>query len=136
MTNTSPRTDVRQLLTEDIDAQIAELRAKKQKLTAAGRALVAAADEVDARRAAVADAQSAFNARRQDLIELGMKPRAISRLLKGLRAEGAGVSQETNSAEHAADEHSNPSVEVATHPTSEGQETSPVRSGGDTSVYQ
>lgn len=100
MTNTSTKTDVRQLLTEDIDAQIAELRAKKKRLADAGRALVAAADDVDARKAAVADAEKTFNQRRQDLIELGLKPRAISRLLAELRAtpdpDNSGPSDENS----------------------------------------
>lgn len=125
MTNTSTKTDVRQLLTEDIDAQIAELRAKKKRLADAGRALVAAADEVDARKAAVAEAEKAFTQRRQDLIELGMKPRAISRLLAELRAtsdlDNSGGSDENSAA--PTDAGSPQTHDIPAHPpTGEGDQ--------------
>ena len=128
MTNTSTKADVRQLLTEDIDAQIAELRAKKKRLADAGRALVAAADDVDARKAAVADAEKTFNQRRQDLIELGMKPRAISRLLAELRAtpdpDNSGPSDENSAAPTDAGSPQTHGVPADPHPGEGDQQTS------------
>ena len=128
MTNTSTKTDVRQLLTEDIDAQIAELRAKKKRLADAGRALVAAADEVDARKAAVADAEKTFTQRRQDLIELGLKPRAISRLLAELRAtpepDNSGGSDQNSAAPTAAGSPQTHDVPAHPHTGEVDQQTS------------
>lgn len=122
MTSTATKSDVRHLLTEDIDAQIAELRAKKTKLAAAGRALVAAADEVDARKAAVKDAEKAFGDRRQDLIDLGMKPRDVSRLLKELRATDSVPSQSSSAVEQIdRDGVNEPPVDAVTDAVDAGQ---------------
>ena len=130
MTNSSPKTDVRQLLTEDIDAQIAELRAKKKRLADAGRALVAAADEVDARKAAVGEAEKAFAHRRQELVELGMKPRAISRLLRELRATPDGEGPDNHGETSAPSETRTPAMEAVSAdsgPGHEYQQTSAVQ---------
>lgn len=99
MTTNASKADVRQLLTEDIDAQIAELRARKAKLAAAGRALAAAADEVEARKSAVDEAKKTFQEKRQELIALGVKPREVGRLVKELRAADAAANGSDDRAE-------------------------------------
>ena len=85
--NAPNKTQVRQLLTADIDAQIAALKEKRNQRATAGQAYVAALDDVDTRKAAVAAAQAIANDRKRDLIDLGLKPREISRLAADVREQ-------------------------------------------------
>ncbi|MFW0797658.1 hypothetical protein AAFP30_27900 [Gordonia sp. CPCC 205515] len=82
---TTKKRVVGDLITGDLDAQIEQLKQRKRDLAAAGVAYVAALDEVEARKDAVKAAERSAKDHRQSLIDLGLRPREISRLIDETR---------------------------------------------------